>query len=144
VKLNETNPERTSRRATVEDVKEKVNNILKSHQDPKLQKTQIIAVKQHPSGDLTLFTSDQQSTEQLIAQREQWQQTLGEKAAVKVLSFGILVHGVSTQVEAHNRTEIEEKIPMEQPVPGESEGGLLRLARTQPGREASLHHGTGV
>jgi hypothetical protein len=115
VKLNETNPEQTSRRATAEDVKEKVNNMLKSHQDPALQKTQIIAVKRHPSGDLTLFTQDQRSTEQLIAHREQWQQTLGEKAAVRVPSFGILVHGVSTQMEAYNRMEIEEKIQWNNP-----------------------------
>jgi hypothetical protein len=40
---------------------------------------------------------------------------LGEKTVVKVSSFGILVHGVSTQVEAHNRMEIEENIQWNSP-----------------------------
>lgn len=53
--------------------------------------------------------------ERLIARRHNWQKTLGEKAEVKVPSYGILVHGVSTQMEAHNRQEIEEKIQWNNP-----------------------------
>ena len=54
--------------------------------------------------------TDQESMEQLIACRYDWQKMLGEKAEVKVPSYGILVHRVSTQMETHNRQEIEEKI----------------------------------
>lgn len=96
-------------------MKEKVNNALQNHLNIELRKRQIIAVKRHPSGDLTLFTPVRESTNYLIAQRNEWQSTLGERAEVKLPSYGILVHGVSTQVEAHNKVEIEERIQWNNP-----------------------------
>lgn len=110
VKLNPTDVERQAQRATAEEIKRKINDTLANHQDPDLKKTQVLAVKRHPSGDLTLFTSDRGSTERIIAHREDWQKILGEKAEVKVPTYGIIIHGVSTQVEAHNKAEIEDKI----------------------------------
>ncbi|EED15320.1 hypothetical protein TSTA_047660 [Talaromyces stipitatus ATCC 10500] len=92
VKLNPTDVERQAQRATAEEIKQKINNALANHEDPNLKKTQILAVKQHPSGDLTLFTSDRGSTELIIAHREDWQKILGEKAKVKVPSYGIIIH----------------------------------------------------
>lgn len=46
----------------------------------------------------------------MIAYREDWQRILGEKAEVKVPTYGTIIHGVSTQVEAHNKAEIDDKI----------------------------------
>lgn len=115
VKPNPTDVERQAQRATAEEIKRKINDTLANHQDPDLKKTQVLAVKRHPSGDLTLFTSDRGSTERIIAHREDWQKILGEKAEVKVPSHGIIIHGVSTQVEAHNRAEIEDKIRWNNP-----------------------------
>lgn len=110
VKLNETGTDRPVHRATVDEIKQKVNNTIRNHPDSKLRKTQIITVKRHPSRDLTLFTTDKGSTERLITYRKEWQKTLGDKAEVKVPLYGVVIHGVSTQVEAHNRMEIEEQI----------------------------------
>jgi hypothetical protein len=115
VKLNETSAEKQNQKATTQEVKEKVNNTLRNIQDREIQKIQVIAVKRHASGDLTLFTTDRDSTERLIAHRDSWQKALGEKAEVRVPSYGILVHGVSTQTEAHNRLEIEDQIQWNNP-----------------------------
>ncbi|CRG92818.1 hypothetical protein PISL3812_09887 [Talaromyces islandicus] len=83
VKLNESDTDRPVHRATVDEIKQKVNNTLKNHPDPETRKTQIIAVKRHPSGDLTLFTTDKSITERLITHRKEWQKTLGDKAEVQ-------------------------------------------------------------
>jgi hypothetical protein len=71
VKLNETDPEKTSHRATFEEVKEKANNTLKNHPE-KPPGSDTIENASHrcettPSGDLTLLTPDKQRTEHLIA-----------------------------------------------------------------------------
>ncbi len=115
VKLNETDASRKAHQATAEEVKKKINSTLNNHQDPKMKNIQIMAVKRHPSGDLTLYMPDQESTEYLVAHRDTWQGTVGDKAEVKAPSFGVLIHGVSTQTEAHNRVEIEEKIQWNNP-----------------------------
>jgi hypothetical protein len=70
VKLNPTNVEKQAQRATAEEIKQKINDTLANYQDPDLKKTQVLAVKQHSSGDLTLFTSDRESTERIIAHRK--------------------------------------------------------------------------
>lgn len=70
-----------------------------------LSKTQDLAVKRHPSGDLTLVTSDRGSTEHIIEHRAYWQKILGEKAEVKVPSYRIIIHRVSTQMEAHKKLD---------------------------------------
>lgn len=54
VKLNPTDVERQAQRATAIEIKQKINNTFADHQDPDLKKTQVLAVKRHPSGDLTL------------------------------------------------------------------------------------------
>jgi hypothetical protein len=115
VKLNETDASRKTHQATAEEVKEKINSTLNNHQDPKMRSIQIMAVKRHPSGDLTLFLPDQESTEYLVTYRNTWQRTVGDKAEVKAPSFGVLIHGVSTQIGADNRVEIEEKIQWNNP-----------------------------
>lgn len=46
----------------------------------------------------------------MIAYRKDQQKILEEKAEVKVPLYGIIIHRVSTQVEAYNKAEIEEKI----------------------------------
>ena len=115
LKLNETDTEKQNQKATAQEVKEKINNHLRNNRNTELRNTQIIAVKRHPSGDLTLFTTDRESTERLITQRDGWQTVLGDRAEVRVPSYGILVHGVSTQMDVQNRPEIEGKIQWSNP-----------------------------
>lgn len=115
VKLNETDAEKPSQRATTQELKERTNSILKTNQNTEIKKTQIIAVKRHPSGDVTLYTTDRESTEGLLAHKDDWQKVLGEKAEVRVSTYGILVHGVSTQMETQDSLKIEEKIQWDNP-----------------------------
>lgn len=61
-----------------------------------LSKTQALAAKRHPSGDLPLVTSDSGSTEHIIERRADWQKILGEEAEVKVPSYRIIIHSQYT------------------------------------------------
>ncbi|KAF3481534.1 uncharacterized protein GIQ15_04293 [Arthroderma uncinatum] len=115
VKLNEPNPTAATRQATAEEIKEKVNSVLRNNQEQNLKEIQIIAVKRHPSGDLTLYTNSQADAKRMISYRNGWTKSLGEKASIKVPTYGILIHGISTQMEAENQIEMEEKIRWNNP-----------------------------
>ncbi|KAI9763106.1 MAG: hypothetical protein M1840_000918 [Geoglossum simile] len=99
-------------RATREQVMEQINCAIQSSQNRSLSDPQvrIRAIKRHPSGDLALYTECKEHTELLIQYRAEWESSAGPKARVVVPTFGVLVHGISTEVEVSNTADIENRI----------------------------------
>lgn len=110
MKLNELNLIKEARRVIAEKVKIKINIALKNSHTVTLQKTQIIAVKRHSSDDLTLFISREQNAKRMIEHRETWQKALSKTATVRVSTYEIVIHEISTSIEISNKAEMKEKI----------------------------------
>jgi hypothetical protein len=92
-----------------------INSAIKNSPNPELNSLMVIAVKQQPSGDLKLYANSKQDAETLIRHRGEWQKALGKDAKVKVPTYGVIVHGVSTQLEAYNTAEMAERIQWSNP-----------------------------
>ena len=110
VKLNDTNIEGAAHRATREEVVDRVNAAIKNSKESEISQSTIIAAKRHPSGDLTLYTEAEEHTRLLIQHRMKWENALGQRAKVQVPSFGIIVHGVSTEMELSDKQKVEDQM----------------------------------
>jgi hypothetical protein len=113
VKLN--NPLSEAKTATKELLMERVNQMLASSRNLEISRIKIVAVEQHPSGDLKLITHNAMDAQTLVQHREEWKKSLDADATVQVPTYGIIVHGVSTRVEVSNITEVRERIQWSNP-----------------------------
>jgi hypothetical protein len=117
VKINDPNPSSQVRRATRVQIMEQVNGAISrsKHRDLQDPRIQVRAIKRHPSGDLTLYTDCKEHTDLLIKHKSVWEDSVGPKAKVVVPTYGILVHGISTELNVADTTDIENRIRKDNP-----------------------------
>jgi hypothetical protein len=140
IKLNDSNQGSQVRTATREQLIECINRAICNSSNESLTKSQacIRAVKRHPSGDLTLYTESKEHTDSLITHRAEWQSAIGPDARVVVPTYGILVHGISTELDVTNTPDITDRIKRDNPSYQEAQityTGWLKKDRT--GKRAS-------
>ncbi|EKG09427.1 hypothetical protein MPH_13540 [Macrophomina phaseolina MS6] len=78
-------------------LKERINHALKSQTDPNVNKIQVVAAKQLRSGDVAVYTKNQQKKETLQESAHSWVGTFGDTARVVTQTYGVIVHGVHTK-----------------------------------------------
>jgi hypothetical protein len=112
VKVNNNDLNSQARTATREQLIERINRAIHNSKNVDLSNsgTTVRAVKTHPSGDLTLYTDCREHTERLIKHRIEWEKAIGAAARVVVPTYGILIHGISTEIDTSNTKDIADRI----------------------------------
>ncbi|EKG09471.1 Zinc finger CCHC-type protein [Macrophomina phaseolina MS6] len=78
-------------------LKERINRALKPQTDPEVNKIQVVAAKQLRSGDIAVYTRNQQEKEILQENAHGWVETFGGSARIVTQTYGVIVHGVHTK-----------------------------------------------
>lgn len=79
-------------------LKERTNRALESRTDPEVNKIKVVAAKQLRSGDIAVYTRNQQEKEVLQENARGWVEAFGGPARIVTQTDGVIVHDV------HHRT----------------------------------------
>ncbi|ODH46330.1 hypothetical protein GX48_07600 [Paracoccidioides brasiliensis] len=110
IKIGNTVSESEIQTVSEETIKEKINKILEKSQVQDLKGVKTLAVKQHSSEDITLYTNDQNTTRKMQIYKKKWMKALEDTAALQIIIFEILIHEVSTAIDVTNIKEMKDKI----------------------------------
>jgi hypothetical protein len=138
VKLHDSNPDLPIRRVTNEQIIDQVNEALIGGPTGDPATKYVRAVKRLPSGDITLYTANRAHTDYLIKHRERWEKVISNKAKAHIPTYGILAHGISTEINISDTHKLAEDIKWDNPCLAEATITYIGwLKRDLDGKRAS-------